>query len=72
MFLHFFDKVNFKGIVYPLKYGFVGTIYGTYVWPTRRYGFYLPIYLFICLSGRKKNHKKTEKETEDAILKKRF
>jgi len=29
-------------------------------------------YLFICLSGREKNHKKTEKKTEDAILKKRF
>ncbi len=29
-------------------------------------------HLFICLSGHEKNHKKTEKETEDAILKKRF
>ncbi len=32
----------------------------------------LSAYLFICLSGGEKNHKKTEKETEDAILKKRF
>ncbi len=32
----------------------------------------LSAYLFTCLSGREKNHKKTEKETEDAILKKRF
>ncbi len=32
----------------------------------------LSAYLFICLSGREKNHKKTEKDTEDAILKKRF
>ncbi len=33
----------------------------------------LSAYLFICLSGCEKNHKKkTEKETEDAILKKRF
>jgi hypothetical protein len=31
----------------------------------------LSAYLFICLSsGRKKNHKITEKETEDAIFKK--
>ncbi len=32
----------------------------------------LSAYLFICLSRREKNHKKTEKETEDAILKKWF
>ena len=29
-------------------------------------------YLFICLSGREKNHKNKEKETEDAIVKKWF